>query len=1087
MRAWTRPRPRAMGRLRRRTFSFELWNVVFTRVPEERAALVERGGKLVYSAEGNINLIRGAVEFAVQPLTEFTDNRNHYFLCLGQQDQPNCLVIWKTEMYNDLRFRINGPDGEHVDAIMPDVGAWTPGQWHHVIGAWDLEQGWLRLYVDGSQRGLRTGVQFQPGPLPVDFAIGSDLDGKGVAEALIDDVRITDRPPPGRQPQVWFERSLRSERISSTNAWQGTVDSLSLALVPKPDLTFVVISDPHVSGPGALGRYQHNHRVMKLVEQMNAFRPAFVLDCGDIVTTFPGRDDFEACAKRSLELFKVLRVPVYHAPGNHDVGNKLQITYHGDPGPEDVYKRGWYVNDDNLKQYRDYFGPDWYSFDYEGCHVIVLNNALMNSGLPDEAKQLEWLKQDLEAAKESRLLFVAVHNPLFWVGTDDFGTENYEVVNQPMRGDLIDLFDQYDVQAVFTGHTHHRISNYLRGTKYLTLPSTTFARNFGDSYGLNGLQVVWDPERVGYYVVRVYGDQTRINLVRTYAPLPPLAPLQEGNDALRVRALGRKSAEVGDDGFGVKSAPPPRVQRSIWHIMGIVDGVKPDDCPSDQVAAYCWTSNVHPFDDQHEWLQVTLPEPKPVRQIVFYPRPGNFGFPLDFAVQVSEDGNTWETVARREAFKPEPDAAEKGIAFDLGTPRPVLAAKMDMTKLSDRDHTNIRAAMMEVELRGEEGDNHALESLGALATSGTQAGGDRKTVDDHFWSEPTQAGAKWCVLPEDGLSWEDVEPSAGRFALPPHVMRAFTLGHPPGLKFVIPISPEHERYPVAGPDALAQAFGDYVAFMARTCPKGSGWKLNLGDARYIAPEHLTRLLATYIEAIRRADPQATLLLGDFELDDQGSLRGPAGIKGTDELDGVVVRLEVGDAPETSVAEALKAVRSAGLPTTAWLQLVPPQGPAHDEIARAKLMARAMVLSRAERMPAIHWAAPGEPGGLLNRFATPEPGLFAYRSVATLLSGARPIPTDEVGTVAGEVENVEIHAFRAEDGSRLVALWQRVPPDENLQPAVCRIRPAGATGTAIGVDGLTCTLQELVSEDQGGDDTIEGLQVRDWPLIVRLAK
>ena len=43
------------------------------------------------------------------------------------------------------------------------------------------------------------------------------------------------------------------------------------------------------------------------------------------------------------------------------------------------------------------------------------------------------------------------------------------------------------------------------------------------------------------------------------------------------------------------------------------------------------------------------------------------------------------------------------------------------------------------------------------------------------------------------------------------------------------------------------------------------------------------------------------------------------------------------------------------------------------------------------------------------------------------------------------------------------------------------------GAAIGVDCLTCTLQELVVEEQGGQSTTDGLLVSDYPLVVRFAE
>ncbi|HJN18968.1 MAG TPA: discoidin domain-containing protein, partial [Armatimonadota bacterium] len=654
----------------------------------------------------------------------------------------------------------------------------------------------------------------------------------------------------------------------------------------------------------------------------------------------------------------------------------------------------------------------------------------------------------------------------------------------PMRGELIDLFDEYDVAAVFTGHTHHRISNYLRGTKYLTLPSTTFARNFGGSYGLPGLKVVWDPERVGYYVVRVYGKESRINLVRTYAPLPPLETLQEGNESPRMRAIGLKSAEIEADDFGVLSAPPPKVDRSIWNTMGAVDGVKPSDCKPELVPAHCWTSNVHAFDDQHDWLTVTLPAAKQIDRVIYYPRPGNFGWPLDFTISISADGETWETVVKRENFKAPVDATETGIEFSLEGTRSVMAVKMDMLRISATDHTNIRTAMMEVVLPDGQGGDCALEALGAVAASGTKVGGDRKTVDDHFFAEPTQAGAKWAVLPGDTLSRETVELAKGKLVLPAHVRRAFTLGRPPGLRFVIPITRAGPLHATSSADEAMEAFRDYVAFMGRECPKGSAWRFVIPEGHVPVPPVDDAIAAALID-LRRADSAASIVL---ELADasmaQDWATGRFGKAWAKACDGLMVPVTAGGRPETELAEVLNGLGDEpALPV--WLTLDGWKSAEFDDITRAKLLARSMVWARAEGIGLIWWAAPGEPGGLLNSVATPEATMYAYRSVATLLSGAEPLDLKEIGTIAGETDKVEARAFRAVDGSRLVALWQPAEPGATAEPATIRIRPTGQAGTPVAVDCLTCTLQELNVEGQGGQSTIEGLQIRDWPIIVRM--
>jgi len=556
---------------------------------EGKAVQVRPGGHLSYAAQGNLGAKQGAIELGAQPLARFRMGRNRRLICIGKPEQPGSIHVWKTALHNDLRFRIVAADGKWVEAVYEAMAGWEPGQWHHILCSWDLGKGYVQLWVDGRQgQSWRGQAPDIPGP-PNRIFVGSAPDGSDAALCAIDNLRIHATAIPGARVQRLYEQFLAEERISSTGQWEGGADAVSDALLPEPEFTFVVITDVHASEPGALGRYKHNHRLARLVEQINLISPEFVLNLGDTITTFPGHDEYDACAQMGIDMLGKLRMPMHHVPGNHDVGNKLQLTYHGPPGT--AFEKGWFISPENIALYQKWFGPDYYSFDHKGCHFIVLNNQLFNSGLAQESKQWQWLEKDLAASRDAKMTFMAMHNPLLWIDPEEPGTGNYENVNQPARGRLMALADQYGVRIVFTGHTHHRISNFIDGTQYLTLPSTGFARNFGPNYGIPNLATVWDPERVGYYVCRVYPDAVRCNLVRTYDPLPPTGSLQKGNEAGVARMLGLKAAEVDEGAFAVSVASPPMMSRGIWSAAHVIDGVHAGNLGTRNIEAHAWTSD----------------------------------------------------------------------------------------------------------------------------------------------------------------------------------------------------------------------------------------------------------------------------------------------------------------------------------------------------------------------------------------------------------------------------------------------------------------------------------------------------------------
>ena len=1039
------------------------------------AVEVQAGGHLCYTGPGNANLERGSLDFAVQPQAPLGDGRNHLFVAIGATDAPNSVRVWKTATQNDLRFRFVLPDGKNADAVSPAPSLWLPGSWHHVLCTWDWPQGQTRLYVDGRAAGAYRSEAQAMTAEPGTISIGATADGKDRAAAVIDDVRFWDQALPGGRVSREYEHFLSAERIAALNPWEGPPRPLSLALVPQPDFMFAVISDPHVSKPGQVGRYSHNWRVEELVKQLNALQPDFVLNAGDTITTFPGRPDFDACAERGLELFSALKPPIYHTAGNHDIGNKLQLTYRGNPKDpnNERYVKGYFVNDDNIADYRRYFGDDYFSFDHQGCHFVVTDNALLNSGLAEEKKQWEWLLKDLESARDAKQIFMSMHNPLFWYATDDPGTGNYENVNEPARGEFIALTRKYGVRAVFTGHTHHRITNTLGGTLFCTLPSTTFARNFGNSYGLPGLAVVWDPQRVGYYVARVYGREAQINLVRSYPPLPPRAPLQEGQPAPETRALGRKAQEIGDDGFAMKSVPPPGRQRGIWHIDGMIDGVKPEGLKGRGIDQHCWTSDAHAEEDQTEWVQVELGGPVALARVELHARPGGRPFPTDFVLRVSADGESWQTVAEKTGFEPPADGS--AIPFPV-TGRPeVRFVRLDMTKLPVAPDGNLRASIVELCALDTEGRDRALLQAGAKATCKTQAGGGRITIDDHGWTEPAEAGMKWAILPRDGLSWEEVEHSRGSYDLPVEAQRAFGLGYLEGVNYVVPLTTSHALYADAGRDAFRGAFLNYARALREALgEKVAGWRLIPGGA---AADDLP--LLAEIAKMLKGVVGGRLLVSGLAVGVDGRLSGVIDAGVWSAADGIMVRVDGEPSPEKLFSDIVPAVTGIVPKEKLWLELAPWPSSRYDDLQRSKLVARAMVLARASGVRLAHWAAPGETGAVLTPSYTPTPLLYACRAGATLWSGATPA-TDLVERVdtSGRVRQ---EAFRGGDGATLLALWQETDVGKTARPVRCRVVLKGAAAEALGIDTIGCTLQDLKVED----GAIDGLLVRDYPLVVRV--
>ncbi|MFF5792032.1 PQQ-binding-like beta-propeller repeat protein [Paeniglutamicibacter sp. NPDC012692] len=121
----------------------------------------------------------------------------------------------------------------------------------------------------------------------------------------------------------------------------------------------------------------------------------------------------------------------YPVMGNHDVGGTATSVGYGG----------------SLEYWRKNMGPEWYSFDRNGRHVVVLENNYDSAGL---APQLEWLKEDLGRHAVGKQVVVFAHRSLFTKWGPGAGM-------QP----IVDELAKYDVRMFAAGHNQQ--AEYRRG------------------------------------------------------------------------------------------------------------------------------------------------------------------------------------------------------------------------------------------------------------------------------------------------------------------------------------------------------------------------------------------------------------------------------------------------------------------------------------------------------------------------------------------------------------------------------------------------------------------------------------------------
>ena len=190
---------------------------------------------------------------------------------------------------------------------------------------------------------------------------------------------------------------------------------------------FVQITDIHMGFTSdTVSTFKHDLAELDALEP----KPSFVLATGDIV--HEGKKNIQFDNYR--EGIETLDLPLFDFPGNHDVENEEHFT-----------------------NYHNCCGPDYYSFNFAGCHFVLINGLpyaykpetfmaeFLDTGrlpteeeLPRGVTQLEWLKRDIAAAPPGSTIV--------------FG---YHFLPTPT---MLRLFTSFGAKAVLSGHWHgHRV------------------------------------------------------------------------------------------------------------------------------------------------------------------------------------------------------------------------------------------------------------------------------------------------------------------------------------------------------------------------------------------------------------------------------------------------------------------------------------------------------------------------------------------------------------------------------------------------------------------------------------------------------
>ncbi|HEY2852751.1 MAG TPA: metallophosphoesterase [Gemmatimonadaceae bacterium] len=193
---------------------------------------------------------------------------------------------------------------------------------------------------------------------------------------------------------------------SSGTFWRTTTaagESADFGLIRQTrsrTFSFVHASDPHLA-PNNVDRFR------RFRQMTDSLHPAFVLMGGDLVRDAMSQS--ESNARSYFDLYaaesKSFRTPVWTVPGNHDHYGIIRSRSHADSA-NPLYNRG---------MYRQYFGPDYYSFTYGGVHFIGLNTISPDDSAyygDVDSVQMEWLERDLAHVPAAMPIVTFNHIPM---------------------------------------------------------------------------------------------------------------------------------------------------------------------------------------------------------------------------------------------------------------------------------------------------------------------------------------------------------------------------------------------------------------------------------------------------------------------------------------------------------------------------------------------------------------------------------------------------------------------------------------------------------------------------------------------------
>tara|TARA_Y100001970_G_scaffold28522_1_gene34965 strand:- start:4780 stop:5595 length:816 start_codon:yes stop_codon:yes gene_type:complete len=221
--------------------------------------------------------------------------------------------------------------------------------------------------------------------------------------------------------------------------------------------------------------YDLNNEIQLLrssIEIINKLNPKFVVICGDMINNLDNNEQISTFRK---EISKINNhIKVYYVPGNHD------ITYD--------YKQ---PTIQSIKEYKNIFGKDYYSFEIGKIRFITINSTIFKSTetLKSYAiEQLNFIEKESNLAKKyNQKIIIFSHHPLFISNINE--ENNGWSVNKDFRKKIINSTKSKGLIANFAGHMHRNNIAFFDDLEIITTgPVGLYHGPYGE--GVSGIRKV---------------------------------------------------------------------------------------------------------------------------------------------------------------------------------------------------------------------------------------------------------------------------------------------------------------------------------------------------------------------------------------------------------------------------------------------------------------------------------------------------------------------------------------------------------------------------------------------------------------------